>query len=137
MRAGSPTPKKADRVMVVPLARANNVSIMLTQFKDSPQGIRRAVVTGKGLSLERLSLLLQVSCSLPALQSCLNLLDRSIAAHFSCVIICCCTYHDSVCSAHTANSCMFYYVVWSCLITVKWFVRAELMPWFADCSQGG
>ena len=46
--------------MVVPLARANNVSIMLTQFKDSPQGIRRAVVTGKGLSLERLSLLLQV-----------------------------------------------------------------------------
>jgi hypothetical protein len=46
--------------MVVPLARANNVSIMLTQFKDSPQGIRRAVVAGKGLSLERLSLLLQV-----------------------------------------------------------------------------
>lgn len=60
--------------MVVPLARANNVSIMLTQFKDSPQGIRRAVVTGKGLSLERLSLLLQVSCSLLALQSCLTCL---------------------------------------------------------------
>ena len=61
--------------MVVPLARANNVSIMLTQFKDSPQGIRRAVVTGKGLSLERLSLLLQVTCSLPPLRSCLYLLD--------------------------------------------------------------
>lgn len=51
---------------VVPLSRANNVSIMLTQFSqfkqgcDIAQGIRRAVVTGKGLSLERLSLLLQV-----------------------------------------------------------------------------
>jgi hypothetical protein len=56
--------------MVVPLARANNVSIMLTQFKDSPQGIRRAVVTGKGLSLERLSLLLQVCWHLPCSSFC-------------------------------------------------------------------
>lgn len=54
---------------VVPLSRANNVSIMLTQFSqfkqgsDIAQGIRRAVVTGKGLSLERLSLLLQVVCN--------------------------------------------------------------------------
>ena len=42
---------------------------MLTQFSqfkqgsDIAQGIRRAVVTGKGLSLERLGLLLQVCCS--------------------------------------------------------------------------
>lgn len=53
---------------MVPLSRANNVSIMLTQFSqfkqgsDIAQGIRRAVVTGKGLTLERLSLLLQVGC---------------------------------------------------------------------------
>lgn len=60
--------------MVVPLARANNVSIMLTQFKDSPQGIRRALVGGKGLSLERLSLLLQVCCHLLLLLSLLLLL---------------------------------------------------------------
>lgn len=45
---------------------------MLTQFSqfkqgsDIAQGIRRAVVTGKGLSLERLSLLLQVVCNSPA-----------------------------------------------------------------------
>ena len=58
---------------VVPLSRANNVSIMLTQFSqfkqgaDIAQGIRRAVVTGKGLSLERLSLLLQVRCFAPLL----------------------------------------------------------------------
>ena len=64
MAAGAATPKKAEKVSVVPLARANNVSIMLTQFsqfKNGPQEIRRAIVTGKGLSLERLSLLLQVS----------------------------------------------------------------------------
>ena len=70
--AGSATPKKAERVMVVPVSRANNVSIMLTQFsqfKQGPQGIRRAVVTGKGLSLERLSLLLQV-CHATLLLSC-------------------------------------------------------------------
>ena len=49
---------------VIPLSRANNVSIMLTQFssfKSGPEGIRRALVTGHGLSLERLSLLLQAS----------------------------------------------------------------------------
>ena len=63
---GGTTPRKAERVSVVPLSRANNVSIMLTQFSqfkqgsDIAQGIRRAVVTGKGLSLERLGLLLQV-----------------------------------------------------------------------------
>lgn len=46
---------------VIPLARANNVSIMLTQFSGlkGPSDIRRALFTGTGLSLERLSLLLQ------------------------------------------------------------------------------
>ena len=65
--AGGLTPRKAEKISVVPLSRANNVSIMLTQFsqfKKGPQEIRRAVVTGKGLSLERLSLLLQVISTL-------------------------------------------------------------------------
>lgn len=48
---------------VIPLSRANNISIMLTQFagfKRGPQDIRRALVTGsKSLGTERLSLLLQ------------------------------------------------------------------------------
>lgn len=47
---------------VIPISRANNVSIMLTQFSSfraGPHGIRRALVTGTALSLERLSLLLQ------------------------------------------------------------------------------
>lgn len=70
-RSGGASAKKAERVSVVPLSRANNVSIMLTQFSqfkqgsDTAQGIRRAVVTGKGLSLERLSLLLQVRSLAP------------------------------------------------------------------------
>ena len=48
---------------MIPIARANNVSIMLTQFSNfrrGPHDIRRALVTGTALSLERLSLLLQV-----------------------------------------------------------------------------
>lgn len=48
---------------MIPVSRANNVSIMLTQFpnfRKGPQDIRKALVTGTGLSLERLSLLLQV-----------------------------------------------------------------------------
>ena len=48
---------------MIPISRANNVSIMLTQFSNfrrGPQDIRKALVTGTGLSLERLSLLLQV-----------------------------------------------------------------------------
>ena len=48
---------------MIPIARANNVSIMLTQFSNfrrGPHDIRRALVTGNALSLERLSLLLQV-----------------------------------------------------------------------------
>ena len=62
MPAGSKA-KKSDVVKVIPLSRANNVSIMLTQFsnfKRGSNGIRRAVFTGKGLGIERLSLLLQV-----------------------------------------------------------------------------
>lgn len=47
---------------IVPLSRANNISIMLTQFSNfrrGPQDIRRAVCAGE-LGPERLSLLLQV-----------------------------------------------------------------------------
>lgn len=50
---------------VIPISRANNVSIMLTQFSNfrkGPYDIRKALVTGTALSLERLSLLLQVRC---------------------------------------------------------------------------
>lgn len=65
MHAGSGSGSKAQQgmVKVVPLTRANNVSIMLTQFSGFRTGfgdIRRALVTGTALSLERLSLLLQV-----------------------------------------------------------------------------
>lgn len=60
-------------VQVIPLSRANNISIMLTQFagfKRGPQDIRRALVTGsKALGTERLSLLLQAGC-LNRLQCC-------------------------------------------------------------------
>ena len=51
---------------MIDLARANNVSIMLTQFQAFKGGaleVRHAVLTGSQLGLERLSLLLQVSHS--------------------------------------------------------------------------
>ncbi len=54
--------KKQEGVQLIPLSRANNVSIMLTQFSNfrrGPQDIRRAVINGE-LGPERLSLLLQV-----------------------------------------------------------------------------
>ena len=60
---------------MIPLSRANNVSIMLTQFssfKSGPEGIRRALVTGHGLTLERLSLLLQASSLIAASPCCLS-----------------------------------------------------------------
>ena len=54
--------KQEGGVQLIPLSRANNVSIMLTQFSNfrrGPQDIRRAVINGE-LGPERLSLLLQV-----------------------------------------------------------------------------
>jgi hypothetical protein len=65
MAGGGVSRSQQGTVKVIPLARANNVSIMLTQFsnfKRGPHDIRRALVTGTSLSLERLSLLLQASC---------------------------------------------------------------------------
>lgn len=63
--AGVRVPKKlAEVVKVIDLPRANNVSIMLTQFTSFKGGalqLRHAVLTGAKLGLERLSLLLQVS----------------------------------------------------------------------------
>ena len=59
----SPVRQQQGLAKVIPIARANNVSIMLTQFSNfrkGPHDIRRALVTGTALSLERLSLLLQV-----------------------------------------------------------------------------
>lgn len=52
-------------MQLIPLSRANNISIMLTQFSNfrrGPQDIRRAVFKGE-LGPERLSLLLQVCTS--------------------------------------------------------------------------
>ena len=54
--------KPEGAVQLIPLSRANNISIMLTQFSNfrhGPQDIRQAVVKGE-LGPERLSLLLQV-----------------------------------------------------------------------------
>lgn len=50
---------------LIPLSRANNISIMLTQFSNfrrGPEDIRRAVCAGE-LGPERLSLLLQVQAA--------------------------------------------------------------------------
>lgn len=62
--AGTRVPKRLTEVVkVIDLARANNVSIMLTQFhafKGGAPEVRHAVLTGTKLGLERLSLLLQV-----------------------------------------------------------------------------
>lgn len=58
-----PSKQQQGMAKVIPVARANNVSIMLTQFSNfrkGPHDIRKALVTGTSLSLERLSLLLQV-----------------------------------------------------------------------------
>lgn len=64
MAAGLRGPKRLTEVVkVIDLARANNVSIMLTQFaayKGGALEVRHAVLTGSKLGLERLSLLLQV-----------------------------------------------------------------------------
>ena len=64
--AGEKARPAGGAVQVIPLPRANNISIMLTQFagfKRGPQDIRRALVTGsKALGTERLSLLLQADC---------------------------------------------------------------------------
>ena len=61
---GTRVPKRLTEVVkVIDLARANNVSIMLTQFHAFKAGapeVRHAVLTGSKLGLERLSLLLQV-----------------------------------------------------------------------------
>ena len=56
---------------LIPLSRANNISIMLTQFSNfrrGPEDIRRAVCAGE-LGPERLSLLLQVRLPSAQLQS--------------------------------------------------------------------
>ncbi len=68
--AGAKAAPAGGGVKVIPLSRANNISIMLTQFagfKRGPADIRRALVSGsKSLGTERLSLLLQVGAA-PAL----------------------------------------------------------------------
>lgn len=70
--AGARAPKRLTEVVkVIDIARANNVSIMLTQFQAFKSGVlqvRHALLTGTGLGLDRLSLLLQVCpsiCCLP------------------------------------------------------------------------
>ena len=61
--AGKANPGAAAKPQLVPLNRSNNVAIMLTQFgdlKDPAMDVRACVLSGKGLSVDRLSLLLQV-----------------------------------------------------------------------------
>ncbi len=48
-------------VKVIQLSRANNVSIMLTTFGEvKPADLRSMLLTGRGLTLDKLSILLQV-----------------------------------------------------------------------------
>lgn len=48
-------------VKVIQLSRANNVSIMLTTFGEvKPADLRKMLLTGRGLTLDKLSILLQV-----------------------------------------------------------------------------
>ena len=60
--AGKPGAGQAAAPSLIPLSRANNVSIMLTQFsslRDPVQEIKQGIVSGN-LGVDRLSLLLQV-----------------------------------------------------------------------------
>ena len=59
-------------MQLIPLSRANNISIMLTQFSNfrrGPQDIKRAVFNGE-LGPERLSLLLQVNLLMQTAHTC-------------------------------------------------------------------
>ena len=61
--AGKPGAGQAAAPSLIPLSRANNVSIMLTQFsslRDPVREIKQGIVSGD-LGVDRLSLLLQVS----------------------------------------------------------------------------
>eukprot|EP00887_Chlorella_sp_A99_P000449 scaffold17.g449.t1 len=65
-RGGARRERGAPTVKVLPLPRANNIAIMLTQFADfaSHEAVRDAVLAGsEALGLERLSLLLQIAPS--------------------------------------------------------------------------
>ena len=66
--AGKTGAGQAAAPSLIPLSRANNVSIMLTQFsslRDPVQEIKQGIVSGN-LGVDRLSLLLQVSSRRPA-----------------------------------------------------------------------
>ncbi|KAL0042664.1 hypothetical protein WJX79_007254 [Trebouxia sp. C0005] len=84
--AGLRGPKRLTEVVkVIDLARANNVSIMLTQFgayKGGALEVRHAVLTGSKLGLERLSLLLQIAPSdeeIKKLKAYVELPDKCVA----------------------------------------------------------
>ena len=68
--AGKPAAKAATSLRVLSVARATNVSIMLTRFADFEGGasaLQKALLTGTTFTAEQLSLLLQV-WHLPVLQ---------------------------------------------------------------------
>ena len=53
--------KAASLVKYIPLARANNISIMLTQFRGGGhEGLREAILGGRDFTLEQLGVLLQL-----------------------------------------------------------------------------
>ena len=65
LNAGGAAPKRAveTSVKVIGVSRANNVSIMLTQFaafEGGPCALRAVLLAGERLGIERVSLLLQV-----------------------------------------------------------------------------
>lgn len=64
--AGQSPGKGTSGPKVLSVARANNVSIMLTRFADfegAPQKLHQALLTGNAFSAEQLSLLLQVGAA--------------------------------------------------------------------------
>ena len=108
---GVRAPKRLTEVVkVIDLARANNVSIMLTQFQAFKGGaleVRHAVLTGSKLGLERLSLLLQV---------CLKLRCMPYTSMVFCPIYRACWHHFSItvkanvlpCAEVSAVVCMLF-----------------------------
>ena len=61
VKASGSASKAASLVKYIPLARANNISIMLTQFRGGGhEGLREAILGGRDFTLEQLGVLLQL-----------------------------------------------------------------------------
>ncbi|UPQ98732.1 formin [Chloropicon primus] len=60
MKMGGAKSKSASVVKYISLARANNISIMLTQFRGHHIDLKTSIMTGQDFSLEQLGVLLQL-----------------------------------------------------------------------------